>query len=91
MKLSNNGFYKYSKILNNNQINNLIGLVGDKINEGATDILNGRFDVNPKQLDGTNVACEYCTFRDMCYMKDSDIITLKENKDLAFLGGDNHE
>jgi ATP-dependent helicase/nuclease subunit B len=91
MKVGNNGFYAYSKILNNNQMNKLINLVGEKIDEGATNILKGNFDVNPKQLGDTNVACQYCELKDICYMKDSDIVTLKEYKNLDFLGGDINE
>lgn len=91
MKISNKGFYAYSKILNQNQIDNLIALVDKKINEASTNILDGQFDINPKRLGGSNVSCEFCEFRDMCYMKDSDVITLKEYKNYDFLGGENHE
>lgn len=91
MKIGKNGFYAYSKILNDNQINKLIDLVGSKIDEGASDILDAKFDINPKRLGGKNVACEYCDFRDICYMRDSNVITLKELKDDDFVGGEDDE
>jgi ATP-dependent helicase/DNAse subunit B len=91
MKLTKNGFSVYSKILNNNQINNLIKLVGNKINEAATNILDGKFDINPKRIGGANIACEYCEFKNICYMRESDIVNLTEYKNLDFLGGEDNE
>jgi ATP-dependent helicase/nuclease subunit B len=91
MRLTKNGFSAYSKILNNNQINNLIKLVSSKINEASTNILDGKFDINPKRIGGVNISCEYCTFRDMCYMREKDIVTLPEYKNLDFLGGGDNE
>jgi ATP-dependent helicase/nuclease subunit B len=91
MRLTKNGFSAYSKILNNNQINNLIKLVSNKINEASTNILDGKFDINPKRIGGVNISCEYCTFHDMCYMREKDIVTLTEYKNLDFLGGENND
>ncbi|MDD3305326.1 MAG: PD-(D/E)XK nuclease family protein [Bacilli bacterium] len=91
MKVGNNGFYQYSKVLNTNQIDNLIELVSHKIDEGVTNILDGKFDINPKSLNGKNLACEFCELRDMCYMKDNDITILKEQKYSDFLGGTDNE
>jgi ATP-dependent helicase/nuclease subunit B len=91
MKVGNNGFYQYSKVLNANQIDKLIDLVSSKINEASTNIIDGKFDINPKSLNGKNVACEFCELRDMCYMKDSNITFLKEQKYSDFLGGDKNE
>ncbi|MFA5407933.1 MAG: PD-(D/E)XK nuclease family protein [Bacilli bacterium] len=89
LKMSNKGFYAYSKILSEESMNTLINLVGEKINEGASDILDGHFPINPKHLGKSINACEYCDFRDMCYMHESDIITIRENEYL--FGGEDNE
>lgn len=91
MKISSKGFYAYSKIISDSQTKQLIDLISDKIDEATNNILSGNFDITPKKIGGTNVACEYCEFKDMCYMKDSDVITLKEYKYSDFLGGESNE
>jgi ATP-dependent helicase/DNAse subunit B len=90
MKLTKNGFAAYSKILNQNQIDKIIDMVGNKINEGSANILNGKFDINPKRIGKNNVACEFCELKDMCYMKESDIVNLEEYKNMEFLRGDDN-
>lgn len=81
-------FYAYSKVLDDEKINKLIDIVGDNIESVITSINESDFDINPKKLGNTNVGCEYCTFRDICYMNNNNIVELKEYKDLEFLGGE---
>ena len=82
-------FYSYSKTLNEIEINNLIKLVDKKIEEAADNILEANFDINPKKINGINIGCEYCTFKDICFKKESDTIYLKEQDYKEFLGGEN--
>ena len=88
MKTSSKGFYAYTKVLNNKQINNLEKIVEDKINEANEFIINSNFDINPKKIGLNLVGCEFCKFKDICYMKDEDIINLKEQNYKDFLGGE---
>lgn len=81
-------FYSYSKTLNETEINNLINLVDKKIEEGANNILEANFDINPKKIEGINIGCEFCTFKDICFKKEQDSIYLKEQYYKDFLGGD---
>lgn len=86
---SDGDFYSYSKTLNEIEINNLIKLVDKKIEEAADNILDANFDINPKKINGINIGCEYCTFKDICFKKESDTIYLKEQDYKEFLGGEN--
>ena len=45
-------------------------------------ILEGRFDIRPKQ-DGKNrqISCEYCPFSDVCYRRKRDYQTIEKMKD----------
>ena len=86
---SDGDFYSYSKTLNEIEINNLIKLVDKKIEEAADNILEANFDINPKKINGINIGCEYCTFKDICFKKESDTIYLKEQDYKEFLGGEN--
>lgn len=87
LKLGNNGFYAYSKILTDTQIDKLIKIVEEKIKEAAEDILKAKFDINPKQIGDKQVGCKFCKYSDICYMKNDDIKKLKEIDKKDFLGG----
>lgn len=85
---SDGDFYSYSKTLNEIEINNLIKLVDKKIEEAADNILEANFDINPKKINGINIGCEYCTFKDICFKKESDTVYLKEQDYKEFLGSE---
>lgn len=78
-------FYSYSKTLNEIEMNNLIKLVDKKIEEAGNNILEAKFDINPKKIEGINIGCEYCTFKDICFKKEQDIVYLKEQNYKEFL------
>ena len=44
------------------------------INEGIDKILEGDFTINPKVIDGTNVSCSFCEYRDICYLRERKIL-----------------
>ena len=79
-------FYSYSKTLNEIEMNNLIKLVDQKIEEAANNILEAKFDINPKKIEGINIGCEFCTFKDICFKKEQDSVYLKEQDYKEFLG-----
>lgn len=73
------------KILDDIKIDKLSKLVDKKIDEAIDNILDGNFDINPKRVGINNVGCLYCQFKDICFQKEDDIISLKEYKNLEFL------
>lgn len=90
MKVGNNGFYAYSKTLTKNNMENIVKIIDQKIDEALTNIHNNNFDINPKVINNKNIGCEYCKFKDICYMTEKDIVRLKDIDNLDFLGGDNN-
>lgn len=78
MKVSSNGFYAYTKTLNKEHIDELIDLVDKKIEESRDNILDARFDINPKKIGFDLIGCEYCTFKDLCFKKEQDVVKLEE-------------
>lgn len=82
------GFSNYSKVIDNDTLYKLIKYTKNEINTKLDDILNSNFIIDPKSYAGKNVACEYCKFKDICYMNDSDIVNYPKVDDLSFLGGD---
>ena len=82
------GFKSYSKLLTKKQMDSLYRLVDDKIIEARDKILEADFEINPKRINFKNVSCEYCKYKDICFMKEKDEIVLEDIKSLDFLGGD---
>lgn len=90
MKISSKGFYAYAKVIEDDKIKLLIELVNKKIDDAITDILSCKFDINPKRVGTENIGCSFCKFRDICYLREENIVNLKEYKDFGFLGGSNN-
>ena len=79
LKVTNSGgFYSYSKVISDEEIDILCEVVKSKINEASDNILNGKFDINPKEIDNKNIGCDFCKYKDICYMTNSDIVILKK-------------
>lgn len=85
MKKTENGFSRYSKVLNDNQINNLILLTKDNIKKASKEIVNANFKINPKRIDGINLGCEFCKYQDICFFKENDIVDLEKQDNLDYL------
>ena len=82
------GFSRYSKIIDNDTMYNLIKFVKNEIDIKTDKILDADFSINPKVYDKENISCKYCTFKDICFMKDKDITYLEKIDNLDFLGGE---
>ena len=54
IKKKSDGFYKYAKILSNEEFEELEKLVTEKINNCITEIKNNNFDIKPVILNQTN-------------------------------------
>lgn len=88
LKQSSNGFYAYSKIITDKEIEKLVKIVKDKIENAALSIMEANFEINPKQIGDKLVGCRFCKFKDICYMKNSDIQKLEKRNKKDFLGGE---
>ena len=73
LKVTNNGFYQYAKLISDDEIDELAKTVENKIMEASNKVINAVFDINPKEIDKKNVGCTYCKFKDICYMTYNDI------------------
>lgn len=85
MKITSNGFSSYAKTISKDQIDKLIELVDKKIDEARDNILSCNFEINPKRIDNELVGCKYCKYKDVCFMKEEDIVDLKKIKFEDFL------
>lgn len=74
-----------SKCLSDDEIDSIINLVDDKVHMAMNDILNAKFDINPKVINDENVGCMYCNYRDICYLKDKNLVYLEDGDNDAKL------
>ena len=89
MKVGNNGFYKYARVLNDYEFSKMDEIVEKKIQDATDSILMGDFKINPKRIGKENVGCSFCPYKDICFYQEEDIVDLVESKNLDFLrGGD---
>lgn len=82
LRTSSKGFYYYSKMINDEEIDILYNVVDSKIKEASKDILDSKFDINPKEMNNENIGCSFCKYKDICFMKQKDVVTLKEVKNI---------
>ena len=76
LKLTNNGFSHYSKLLSKDEFNNLLTLTENKINECINNINNSVFTISPKYYNNKNISCDYCPYKSVCFKTDKDNIYL---------------
>ncbi len=89
LKMSSKGFYHYSKIFNQEMLEQLLKIIDKNIYTARDKILNREFFINPKRIGIKNlVGCEFCKYKELCFMTENDIVNLKEYKNLEFLGGE---
>ena len=88
LKKSAKGFYNYAKVLSEDNFNQIKDIVKNKITESAMAIKSAKFPINPKKIGTDLKGCEFCSFKDICYRREEDIINFEEKSYKDFLGGD---
>lgn len=84
------GFSRYSKVINDDTLYDLVKYTKNYISKETDDIIDGDFSIDPKYYDGENISCKFCGYKDLCYMKEKNLKYLDKVSDLDFLGGDNN-
>lgn len=82
------GFGTYAKTISDETLFDLVKYTKEHISKKTDDILESKFTINPKVYAGKNIACEFCQFKDLCFMKEKDQEYLEKIEDLSFLGGE---
>lgn len=77
LKMSKNGFYKYSKVLDQEEFNTLLDKTKKKVLEARDKILLADFAINPKKIKDSLIGCQYCTYQDICFLKNEDYVEIK--------------
>ena len=90
LKKSSKSFYKYSKIMSQEELTKMNLFTEQKINETIEEIFNGNFAIAPKNIGNKNVGCEFCPYEAICNYNGLDIVYEKRVKP-EFLGGEEDE
>lgn len=96
ISLKSNGELKQTSLnhmIKEDEYDELLRLVGDKIDEVVERIYSCSFPISPqvinkndvKRLDTDGLPCKHCNYRAICYVTEEDIVTQKPYKDFSFL------
>lgn len=88
MKITKNGFARYTKLLSKEEEYLLFQYTENIIQDTLKQIVNTHFSIQPKKIDGSDVSCKHCKYRDLCYRKEDDYEYLEKVEDFSFLGGE---
>ncbi len=81
MKVSkDNKFYKYAKVINEDDMSKLIELSKTLIMEVYEKIKKREFNILPKKIEGNIESCKFCKNKDICFVKYDDFINLNKDK-----------
>lgn len=81
MKTNKDGsFARYAKVLNNDEINKIIQITEKIIKETIEKIKNNQFTINPKKTNDKIIGCEYCKFKDICFVNNKNYETITETE-----------
>ena len=89
--LKDGSLSKSAKVLSDKEIESIKNLAENKVIEAYKLILDRKFSINPKKVSNELIGCKYCTFKDICYRKNEDIVELEEKKYTDFLGGEQND
>jgi len=90
IKIKNDGSFTSNSLkhmLNDDEINEIINITKERINETIINVLESKFDINPK-YDKVNLGCEFCKYKDLCFMKEYDFVNIKAS---SKFGGEEDE
>lgn len=86
IKINKDGSFSSNSMkhmLSDEDILDIIEKTREKIDETINNILDAKFDINPK-FDKENIGCEFCKFNDICFRRDSDFVNITPSTDDEF-------
>jgi ATP-dependent helicase/DNAse subunit B len=88
---TNAGDYKKgAKLISQEEIDKLNTLINELIDKVVLNIEHGDFKINPKRINDKLIGCEYCHFKDICFRKEEDIVTMENHPRSTILGGEDN-
>lgn len=76
MALGKDGFRSYTKLFHPSLQSEIISLVDHLIEQAATHIHQGDFEIAPKMIRNKNESCQFCNYKDICFADYKDVVEL---------------
>lgn len=88
IRTTKSGFHADSLrfMLSEEEFEQILAIVGEKIEAALAGILAGDFRIDPKKSRSFD-SCEYCPYKDLCFRDERDYVRIREYKNLSFLRG----
>ena len=81
LRVNNDGSYSsYAKVLTKDGMDKIINEVDKVIDSTIDNISNCNFTINPKNYNNTNISCAYCKYRDLCFVREDDVVYIEEGE-----------
>jgi len=79
MRVSKDGtFSRNAKVLSSEEIEKIMHITKNLIESTIENIKNNQFNINPKKDYDKIIGCEYCQFKDICFVKNKDYQKITE-------------
>lgn len=70
-----------SKVLSDEELDNLLIKIDKTLDKSLKIIESNDFQIAPKVINNKNISCEYCPFKEICFVSFNDYIYLKKEGD----------
>ena len=81
LRVNNDGSYSsYAKVLTKDGMDKIINEVDKVIDSTIDNISNCKFTINPKNYNNINISCAYCKYRDLCFVREDDVVYIEEGE-----------
>ena len=81
LRVNNDGSYSsYAKVLTKDGMDKINNEVDKVIDSTIDNISNCHFTINPKNYNNTNISCAYCKYRDLCFVREDDVVYIEEGE-----------
>lgn len=69
-----------SKILSDSELEDMMKSISKALEKSLKIIDNNAFDIAPKIINNKNISCEFCPFKEVCFVSASDYIYLEKKE-----------
>ena len=69
-----------SKILSDSELEDMMKSINKALEKSLKIIDNNAFDIAPKIINNKNISCEFCPFKEVCFVSASDYIYLEKKE-----------
>ena len=70
-----------SKILSNSEVEDMLNSINKALEKSLEIIDNNDFKIAPKIINNKNISCEFCPFKEVCFVTASDYVYLEKKGD----------